>query len=217
MKIQRGHKCELCGRVFLHYYKLERHMVSHTGEKAYKCDTCSKRFAHKETLSVHLPIHSKERSFKCTICPASFKIKQYLVGHQRTHSLERPFKCTTCSASFKQKSNLNSHFRIHKTDRKFFQCDACGKKLSSNSSLLKHQIFVHKTEERSEKFVNFLCVFCKRRFRSFLGLENHIRLHINERPFMCKVCTKAYPSKKSFSCHGKKHFSIERKREKTVQ
>ena len=53
-------------------YKLELHLLAHTGETPHQCPYCEKSFPIKHNLYVHQRIH-KERTHQCTQCEAEFE------------------------------------------------------------------------------------------------------------------------------------------------
>uniref|UniRef100_A0A8C7ZCH4 POZ/BTB and AT hook containing zinc finger 1 n=1 Tax=Oryzias sinensis TaxID=183150 RepID=A0A8C7ZCH4_9TELE len=49
--------CEICGKVFRDVYHLNRHKLSHSGEKPYACPVCGLRFKRKDRMSYHVRSH----------------------------------------------------------------------------------------------------------------------------------------------------------------
>ncbi|XP_055246756.1 ras-responsive element-binding protein 1 isoform X4 [Gorilla gorilla gorilla] len=56
--------CPHCPRVFPWASSLQRHMLTHTGERPYKCQTCERTFTLKHSLVRHQRIHQKARHAK---------------------------------------------------------------------------------------------------------------------------------------------------------
>ncbi|XP_050316003.1 zinc finger protein 62-like [Anthonomus grandis grandis] len=44
-KLEKKFECSLCPKKFIFNNKLQRHMLTHTGEKPFKCDFCDKKFS----------------------------------------------------------------------------------------------------------------------------------------------------------------------------
>ena len=47
-----------CGKKFPEKAKLDRHRITHTGEKRYECTLCDKRFGYKSNLNSHMLSHA---------------------------------------------------------------------------------------------------------------------------------------------------------------
>ena len=55
----------------------------------YFCKECNKSYNRKNDLDRHVMTHSGEKPFKCEKCAAAFSIKSSLTKHMRTHSTEK--------------------------------------------------------------------------------------------------------------------------------
>lgn len=49
--------CDICMKTFVSKRNVQRHMLSHTGEKPWMCEYCFKRFRQKPHLEQHVNIH----------------------------------------------------------------------------------------------------------------------------------------------------------------
>lgn len=53
-KLEKKFLCSLCPKKFTFNNKLQRHLVTHTGEKPYKCDFCDKKFSDTYYRKSHM-------------------------------------------------------------------------------------------------------------------------------------------------------------------
>lgn len=68
-----------------------------------------------------------------------------------------------------------------KSGQAIFECESCGKSLSSKGNLKKHKV-LHQKEKP------FSCDICKSTYNQVRDLKNHImKAHTGERPHKCKV------------------------------
>uniref|UniRef100_A0A5F8H2A5 POZ/BTB and AT hook containing zinc finger 1 n=1 Tax=Monodelphis domestica TaxID=13616 RepID=A0A5F8H2A5_MONDO len=109
--------CEICGKIFRDVYHLNRHKLSHSGEKPYSCPVCGLRFKRKDRMSYHVRSHdgSVGKPYICQSCGKGFSRPR----------LARPHGCT-CNASFATRDRLRSHLACHEDK---VPCQVCGKYL----------------------------------------------------------------------------------------
>ncbi|XP_035634133.1 POZ (BTB) and AT hook-containing zinc finger 1-like isoform X3 [Oncorhynchus keta] len=121
--------CDICGKVFRDVYHLNRHKLSHSGEKPYACHVCGLRFKRKDRMSYHVRSHdgSVGKPYVCQSCGKGFSRPDHLNGHiKQVHTTERPHKCQICNASFATRDRLRSHLACHEDK---IPCQVCGKYL----------------------------------------------------------------------------------------
>ncbi|KAK3102832.1 hypothetical protein FSP39_014273 [Pinctada imbricata] len=82
-------------------------------EKKYACDYagCDFAFFKRSHLERHKITHTGERKFGCTACGKAFRHSDNLKVHMRQHTNEKPVKCHLCSFACRQKSSLQYHLR----------------------------------------------------------------------------------------------------------
>lgn len=74
--------CRHCGKTFKTRSHLQRHTLTHTGEKPYHCNRCDCRFNQSSSLRNHvIAIHTKEYPHKCDICGKGFLMPAVLRKH----------------------------------------------------------------------------------------------------------------------------------------
>ena len=73
-RIRRHVGCDICGKVFRDVYHLNRHKLSHSGEKPYECHICGLRFKRKDRMSYHVRSHdgSVGKPYVCQSCGKGF-------------------------------------------------------------------------------------------------------------------------------------------------
>nr|XP_004664143.2 POZ-, AT hook-, and zinc finger-containing protein 1 isoform X2 [Jaculus jaculus] len=146
--------CEICGKIFRDVYHLNRHKLSHSGEKPYSCPVCGLRFKRKDRMSYHVRSHdgSVGKPYICQSCGKGFSRPDHLNGHiKQVHTSERPHKCQTCNASFATRDRLRSHLACHEDK---VPCQVCGK-------YLRAAYMADHLKKHSEGSSNF-CSICNR-------------------------------------------------------
>ena len=55
-----GHGCTICSRKFDSRYKLQRHTLTHTGERPFRCSYCNCSFSQNGNLNRHIKTLHKD-------------------------------------------------------------------------------------------------------------------------------------------------------------
>ncbi|KAM9758499.1 POZ (BTB) and AT hook-containing zinc finger 1 isoform 1-T1 [Menidia menidia] len=161
--------CDICGKVFRDVYHLNRHKLSHSGEKPYACPVCGLRFKRKDRMSYHVRSHdgSVGKPYVCQSCGKGFSRPDHLNGHiKQVHTTERPHKCQICNASFATRDRLRSHLACHEDK---IPCKVCGK-------FLRAAYMTDHLKKHSEGTHNY-CGICNKGFSTASYLKVHIKTH----------------------------------------
>ena len=138
-------------------HSLERHKLTHTGEKPYACDwpDCGAAFPRADNLIRHTRIHSNHKPYACSWpdCDAVFARVDVLRIHKLTHTGEKPYACDwpDCDKSFIQAHHLVDHKLTH-TGEKPYVCDfpGCGAGFAQSGNLATHKVGCH-TERGAQR------------------------------------------------------------------
>ena len=107
------------------------------------CDVCGKHFVSFTRLESHTKTHTKARPFECPECGKTFTVRYSLICHTRTHTREKPYVCGICKARFSQASSLKTH-QIFKHSKDFpYSCEFCGRGFISPGQKHEHYIRSH--------------------------------------------------------------------------
>ncbi|CAG0893646.1 unnamed protein product [Cyprideis torosa] len=103
------------------------------------------------------------------------------------------YSCDMCGLKFNRKYNFERHLRSH-TGEKPFDCKFCGRTFSDASGRDRHHL-LHEGKHRQIE-----CPLCSKKMRDKWTLENHLRKHTGERPFVCS-CGSRFRKMSSLRAH----------------
>ncbi|CAL8114633.1 unnamed protein product [Orchesella dallaii] len=198
------YSCTICKKTFNRLGVRDKH-VKHVHQKIknYWCVFCEKQFSTKEVLNRHILSHIGEKPFWCNICNRELGKKEALEIHQKQHNKEKTYKkfrCETCSKSFEYKYKLIRHLQIHNSSRpKPYVCTICKKYFPVNQELKQHAQVVH------QKIKKYSCVFCEKQFGYVWNLNRHIIWHVGEKHFWCKTCDIELSTTEALQSHKRLH------------
>ncbi|KAJ8289793.1 hypothetical protein GJAV_G00005400 [Gymnothorax javanicus] len=109
-------KCPDCGKAFAFHQNMKTHQRLHQ-QKPYRCTQCRKGYSEESELQRHMVSHTGDKPHKCQLCNKSFGLAYLLRDHLNTHTGERPHRCLECSKSFPWLSSLLVHQKIHARKR----------------------------------------------------------------------------------------------------
>uniref|UniRef100_G3P8E8 C2H2-type domain-containing protein n=1 Tax=Gasterosteus aculeatus TaxID=69293 RepID=G3P8E8_GASAC len=218
------HRCQMCLKRFPSTSKLQRHMLTHTGQRPFGCEVCGKRFRQKTHLRVHFRTHlwsryHKQRSLYINRPPSRVGglnrtaadvpvLEMLLHENLETHSGHDvvSLKPPTPSVGGFQRDNAKWH--------------KLSPRVSKNSEVVRKvsTVRVERTPMAGPMpnpgNVQHKCLQCLKCFPSASKLERHEMVHTGLRPFHCVFCGKAFRQAAHLKTHQKTH--CERKPSKPV-
>jgi len=88
---KRKFHCAHCQKSFKTKSHLQRHILTHTGEKPYHCNRCGAKFNQSSSLRNHIiALHTKEYPHFCNHCNKGFLMPALLQKHMQTSHRDQP-------------------------------------------------------------------------------------------------------------------------------
>lgn len=154
----------------------------------------------------------------CTVCSSTFNSKVHLRVHvQEVHPSAPPRRlhpCPTCARSFQYLKNLKNHCqRWHNmsvvTRGGHLSCADCGKSFKATWGQGPHMCHEPDNTESEDKpiclDIGVQCPECGKKVRTPQSLEDHMRTHTGDRPFVCKDCGRRFVERSGWRQHMKIH------------
>eukprot|EP00112_Aurelia_sp_Birch-Aquarium-sp1_P012859 Seg271.4 transcript_id=Seg271.4/GoldUCD/mRNA.D3Y31 product="Zinc finger protein 782" protein_id=Seg271.4/GoldUCD/D3Y31 len=163
---------------------------------------CAKRTRTASTAKMQAKIGDrKKRNIhnQCVVCLNKFPSKDALRLHRYTHGDRDKWPCPDCDKEFSSHWKYHDHCAKVHDNKKPFQCDECGKFLSSFTILATHK-GVHSGARPHQ------CNLCGKRYLVAAGLRDHLIAHKNEREHRCSHCGAAFNAKGDLKKHMVTHM-----------
>ncbi|XP_062580194.1 PR domain zinc finger protein 15-like [Saccostrea cucullata] len=203
-------QCKLCLKCFQAYTEYETHMcvdefgnpaefvaerdMNLLGDKPI-CHVCGKEFTTTSNLNKHVKIHG-EKKLECPHCGKKFHHEEYLKVHvQAVHEKKHRFQCEECGKFLTSKPGLVSHIKqFHSDEKVVYPCSECGKVFNQKGNRKIH-MFSHMKEKL------FKCDECEKTFKYPEQLKKHKFIHSAGEKLKCESCDKLFPKQADLDKH----------------
>ncbi|XP_017571640.1 zinc finger protein 37-like isoform X2 [Pygocentrus nattereri] len=202
-------ECKICGRNIRCKAIMERHMLTHTGEKPFECDECGRRYTSSSNLRIHQQSHTGKMDYSCEECGQKFTHLPYLKRHLLRHSGKKLHMCDQCGKGFIQKYHLTRHLLVH-SGKMPYACDKCDASFNRTDYLSLHMRNVH-LSECSENDIQpeikrpYKCDVCDKAFTTRTTLDAHARVHSGIKPYSCNICQRMFKQSSQMHSHLRTH------------
>ncbi|XP_048730439.2 uncharacterized protein LOC125647703 isoform X2 [Ostrea edulis] len=203
-------QCKSCMKIFIAYKEFETHMcvdergnsvqfvsesdLSLIGDKPI-CHVCGKEFTTTSNLNKHLKIHG-EKNVECEFCGKKFHHEEYLKVHvEGVHEKKHKFQCEECGKFLTSKPGLTSHIKqFHSDEKVVYPCSECGKVFNQKGNRKMH-MYSHMKEKL------FKCDECEKTFKYPEQLKKHKFIHLDGEKLKCESCDKMFPKQADLEKH----------------
>lgn len=171
--------------------------------KRFQCSKCTKSFNQRKSFCRHLKIHEK-RVYPCNECECKFKTKLAFKAHKERHRRPKELlHCDQCDKDFRSKDG----YKYHRENRCILiKCRLCEQTFGQTVDLkehmkLSHDITLPDTEQEHQfEAQTGMCFICGKIVKDS-NLERHMRVHMEEKPFVCDLCGKRFKFKSAIRDH----------------
>ncbi|XP_069008601.1 zinc finger protein 585A [Embiotoca jacksoni] len=217
------HQCHTCSKCFPSSSKLQRHIMTHTGQRPFGCEICGKKFRQKTHLRVHWRTHMwsryhKQRSMYINRPPSrvgGFNTKMAADVPVRARLLQKK--------DFQRDSDAVS---VPHTDQTSLTSALTNDNREPENKLLLHtskekevvhtgevsELRVKRTQTAKSKQntgnVRHKCHQCLKCFPSASKLQRHEMVHTGLKPFHCPVCRKSFRQASHLKTHESTHLKM---------
>ena len=146
----------------------------------------------------------EDELFFCDCCGNTFSSKSKLDYHKKIETAKKAnnsFQCTDCSKKFFLKEQLIQHKKVH--DRyNNPECPKCEKRFSRSHVLERHLMTQHNIYHTYPQ--------CSKTFLKKSVYNEHMKIHSNNKPHNCCMCTKSFSLQANLRKHEVEHSKEEK-------
>ncbi|XP_066550543.1 zinc finger protein 729 [Amia ocellicauda] len=198
IKKNRTHQCLLCLKCFDCPSKLQRHYLTHTGQKPFRCFACGKEFRQAIHLKVHQRTHNKWRTFK-----SAFQQQKFLNSNQFSREMNPGYEKSQGSLENFSQSDFQPDFGLPESK----ESDAYTANDVSKDKMFqeKYGITVDNLGDADISRRVYQCSKCLKCFSAPSQLERHYLIHTGQKPFECHICRRAFRQSSHLKAHYRTH------------
>ncbi|XP_047542886.1 zinc finger protein 37-like [Vanessa atalanta] len=201
--------CDYCGKKWSNKQRLIRHIRMRHYQ--HRCDICNRNYSSFDTLAHHTKLnHVKSRTEECYCveCNIQFENITRYTMHLKNSVKHKTFigvPCPECNKVYHKKTSMNNHYKYVHLKKTAHYCEKCSRYFLNGYRLRQHQA---RTHDKIAPIKKKICPHCGRAFETNRILNNHIRTHTGERPFVCDVCSAKFTQKTALVVHQRSIHKI---------
>ncbi|XP_070377874.1 zinc finger protein 595-like isoform X2 [Dermacentor albipictus] len=214
-------KCSRCP----YYYPTEAELLAHearshkTAPCKRPCPLCPRIFYSKALFDEHTKLHADGNGLKCLHCDKVFRTIPQLERHTERHDPTLTQRCGDCGRTFSSIQSLQVHqHSVHKKRKRLqspslqscrtdHRCPHCQQQFQCASGLQAHKVYKHDYVD-TPSGSKLPCPLCGRMCSSEVAMSVHLRIHLNERPYVCELCDKKFISFAAAKAHSARHLTM---------
>ena len=202
--------CNQCPKTFRKTSERIRHLYIHMSDRTrpFKCSKCESSYFLQYQLRNHEKLKhniGNRKLWKCKFCGLVSAQRTHLKAHEKTHTKDHLMKCEFCDDFYLKFATLAKHLKEDHGQEHRFECSKCGAKFWFRVLFLFHRC--GEAKGALEKAAMVDCSVCGKIIQK-RGLENHLKIHVDEKPFKCPHCERRFLAHKNVLNHIKKNHKI---------
>ncbi|XP_055380358.1 zinc finger protein 616-like [Condylostylus longicornis] len=151
-----------------------------------------------QIIGSDFPDDNERKKWICSVCNTPFTRRDNMLRHKWKIHKEKPnpdygeirLDCKWCGQHFKRHSDRSRHENQ--------QHDADGAKINRRRNYKENPLERH------------VCETCGNSYKHAWSLQEHLRIHTGERPFVCDLCNATFAKRQNFIVHMKYHSNERR-------